>query len=453
MRKIKSIEMKMWLSFTAIITMIVLLISFVYFHGFSSMNMTYQKNDLKTMHKIILNGEFQDKYDFGELHNLKNSKHFIIQNNDIISLFSTHIQPNPKSRTLDLEQEPAPAMIEPSENAIIKDYILSNTKVIDETTLIEEKIGNIEFLLCVTPIENGFFVSYLPIFNDTKILSFIYLLGFIFILGGLLSVKIVSGSITKPLKELETLSEKIAKKDFTSTIKIETDDEIGSLAKSMLDMQESLKKVDQEEKQFLQSISHDLKTPVAVILAHAQSIIDGLYIDTPEVTAEIIKNEAIRLDKKIKTLLYFNTLDFSLENQEEIETINAKELLFNLMSKFKFSNPDLTWEEELNDFEIDVDYEKMSIAIENIIDNALRYAKSTIKISSYVKDNKKIIEIFNDGPNIPNEIIEKIFNNLYKSKKGNFGLGLAISKKTIQHYKGEIKAENTENGVIFKIIL
>lgn len=450
MKKIKSIEMKMWLSFTAIITMIVFMISFVYFYGFSSMNMTHQKNDLRTMHKIILNGEFQERYNFGELHNLKNSKHFIIKNNDIITLFSNPIQ-NPNSRSI--EQEPAPAMIEPSEDAIIKDYILSNTKVIDETTLIEERIGNIEFLLCVTPIENGFFVSYLPIFNDTKVLSFIFLLGFLFILGGLLSVKIVSGSITKPLKELETLSEKIAKKDFTTTIDIEADDEIGSLAQSMLDMQEALKKVDQEEKQFLQSISHDLKTPVAVILAHAQSIIDGLYIDSPEMTAEIIKSEAIRLDKKIKTLLYFNTLDFSLENQEEIELVHSQELLYNLMSKFKFSNPNLSWEQNLEDFEINVDYEKLSIAIENIIDNALRYAKNTIKITSYEKDSKKIIEIFNDGPNIPNEIIDKIFNNLYKSKKGNFGLGLAISKKIIKHYNGEIKAENTENGVVFKIIL
>lgn len=64
-------------------------------------------------------------------------------------------------------------------------------------------------------------------------------------------------------------------------------------------MQKELKKIDEEEKMFLQSISHDLKTPVMVIMSHAQAIIDGMYIESVEETAEIIKDEAAILEKKL----------------------------------------------------------------------------------------------------------------------------------------------------------
>ena len=83
----------------------------------------------------------------------------------------------------------------------------------------------------------------------------------------------------------------------------------------------------------------------------------------------------------------------------------------------------------------------------------MRYAKSKISIDTKIEKDKIIIQIFNDGEEINPYAIEKIFNNMYKDKKGNFGLGLAISQKIIQHYNGEIFAQNVENGVNFQINL
>lgn len=167
----------------------------------------------------------------------------------------------------------------------------------------------------------------------------------------------------------------------------------------------------------MKSISHDLKTPAMVIMSHAEAIIDGVYIDSIEKTAEIIKNEAISLEKKIKQLLYLNTLDYVLENNTEGGEV------------------------------------KLQVAIENIVENGLRYAKEKICITVKQEGSFVNLDIYNDGPNIEQKHITHIFDNLYKDKTGNFGLGLAITKKIIDFYNGEIEALNREKGVSFIIKL
>ena len=92
-----------------------------------------------------------------------------------------------------------------------------------------------------------------------------------------------------------------------------------------------------------------------------------------------------------------------------------------------------------------------SFSIENVLDNALRYAKEKIGVTLKVQNGFVVLEIYNDGDNIKSKNIERIFDNLYKDKTGNFGLGLAISKKIIDFYHGEIEAINREVGVSFII--
>jgi len=125
----------------------------------------------------------------------------------------------------------------------------------------------------------------------------------VFIGIGFVTAKVVANYISKPLKELEDYTVRIAQKDWKTPIDIKNEDEIGRLADSMNRMQRELKRADEEEKMFLQSISHDLKTPVMVIMSHAEAIIDGIFVKSSEENAEIIRDEAIRL--KIKLLTCF----------------------------------------------------------------------------------------------------------------------------------------------------
>ncbi|MGL4873909.1 MAG: ATP-binding protein, partial [Clostridium sp.] len=86
-----------------------------------------------------------------------------------------------------------------------------------------------------------------------------------------------------------------------------------------------------------------------------------------------------------------------------------------------------------------------------IIENSLRYVKEEIEIKLYKTNEGITIEIFNDGEKIKEEDLKNIFENLYKGKSGNFGLGLYITKRIIDYYKGNIYVRNEEKGVRFYI--
>jgi two-component system sensor histidine kinase CssS len=188
-----------------------------------------------------------------------------------------------------------------------------------------------------------------------------------------------------------------------------------------------------------------------VIMSHAAAIIDGVYVESPEKTAEIIRDEAVNLEKKIKQLLYLNTLDYVLENNNENAQIDLREMLLNIINRFEAIDSSIEWELDLDTVMVRGNAEKLQISIDNILDNGIRYAEKMIRIALKKEDSHALLEIYNDGPNIDNEHISHIFDHFYKDKTGNFGLGLAISKKIIDFYGGEIGAVNREKGVSFII--
>ena len=296
-------------------------------------------------------------------------------------------------------------------------------------------------------------VSYVAYVSDNSILFLILGIGFIFILIALVVSKIISNYICNPLRRLEAQALKIANKEWIEPIHSESKDEIGRLIHSINYMQEALRHADQEERRFLQSISHDLKTPIMVIMAHAQAIEDGMYVESLENTAEIIKVEAQRLENKVKQILYYNTLDYLLENEEKVKDLDLEALLKQTLSRFQLLRKDIHWHISIAPAKVSGNKERMQIAIENILDNQLRYAKEEISVQLYREAKEVYLEIGNDGPLIATEDLPRIFEELYKDAKGKFGLGLAITKKIVVSYEGEITVVNNEKGVSFRMNL
>lgn len=308
-----------------------------------------------------------------------------------------------------------------------------------------------------------YLISYTLVDKSSKFLGITILVSSIFIIIGLIVSNLVAENISKPLAELENYTTRIANKDWTKPLEIDRKDELGRLAAAMNIMQEELKKKDEDEKIFFQSISHDLKTPVMVIMSHAEALIDGIYVDSAEETAFIIREEALRLERKISQILYLNSLEYSLEKGSEVTEINLEELVIGITAKMKHIRNTIKWKLDTDEVIVLGNAEKLRVAIENILDNQLRYAKEYIGISLRRGDievdlpsqgmGKFIVtlEIYNDGPVIEEELSESIFEPFYKGKKGNFGLGLAISKRIIEHYKGTITAESKERGASFII--
>jgi two-component system sensor histidine kinase CssS len=407
--------------------------------------------DLKVAHDIILksgNGKEPDR--FGDLKNLKDSEHFevAIDNNDKVNIADlSRKESSPPSK--DFSKSPP----DYADKIWMAGFINGDNMYLREFRLSHK---NRKFLFIISSVNSDtlgkvYLISYIP---DREDMDFIYvslIIGAAFIFIGFVASKIAAQFISRPLKELEEHTKKIARKNWDTPITINSEDEIGRLANSMNEMQKELQKSDDEEKQFLQSISHDLKTPVMVIMSHAEAIIDGVYIDSVEKTAEIIRDEAVSLQKKVKQLLYLNTLDHVLINSNETGRVNFRQLLLYIINRFETVNSKVEWDLDIDDILINGNEEKLQVAIENILDNSLRYVQEKIYISLKEEANFAVLEIYNDGPNIKKENLEYIFENLYKDKTGNFGLGLAITKKIINFYGGEIKAENKEKGVSFII--
>ena len=176
-----------------------------------------------------------------------------------------------------------------------------------------------------------------------------------------------------------------------------------------------------------------------------------------EDTVNIIGDEAKKLEKKVKQLLYLNSLDFIMQRKKEFSKVDIKEIIENILNRLSFHKKHIHIHRDLQSCIFEGNCEELTIALENILENNTRYAKSSIKIVTRVKQetrNKRIeISIENDGPHIEKEVLDNVFDRFHKGKKGNFGLGLAISKKIVNFHNGKIYAQNIENGVQFKMTL
>lgn len=454
------------MTFNVVILIIICSLSLIYMMVYRKINEKSKIHDLTVSHdQLIKNNNYNEPIvGFDKINNLKGSKFFIytigIDNKIQMVDASIGMQEVDQNKIQKMFPPPQnnnghipPGFNEESVKIWMAGFVSDNN--VSDKQFSESYQGN-KYLFVVSSINYGdsrnyYLVSYLPNIEDNNILYMVIGIGLLFIVIGFFAAKIVANYISKPLKKLEEYTLKIAHKDWKEPIIINSEDEIGRLAKSMNHMKNELKRADEEEKMFLQSISHDLKTPVMVIMSHAAAIIDGVYIDSVEKTAQIIRDEAINLEKKIKQMLYLNTLDYVLENNEQNEDIELHELVLHIINRFEVVNSKIQWDLNMNKVMIKGNLDKIQVAIENIVDNGLRYAKERMAISLKKEDSFAVLEIYNDGPNIPKQHIDHIFDNLYKDKTGNFGLGLAITKKIINFYKGEIKAVNKENGVSFVI--
>ena len=456
--KFKSLTMRIWATFTFVILLITICLSLIYLYFFRYIDTRAKAQDLTDAHTLLLESNFDDPMRFDVFRNLRGVSHFIVSDGSVIDIMRP---PTGRVPVHDMDrgsqlfergngtpQLPRSLHLSQFDILALRNWIAEYATDDMNKNTFYQKYDGVDIIFTISSTEdNDFFISYMPVFYDNSMMHYMLAISGLFIIVGFIVAKIIANYISKPLSELEKFTLKIAAKDWNEPIIIKNIDEIGRLATSMNQMQEALKRADEEEKVFLQSISHDLKTPVMVIMSHADAIIDGVYVDTLDKTAQIIKDEAINLSKKIKALLYLNTLDFVLGNESEISDINLDEIIKHIVERFEMLGGHLVWHIDIEPVVIKGNCEKLTIAIENILDNAIRYAKSNISIS--VKKCKKTVyvEIFNDGDHIKPENLDKIFNSLYKDKKGNFGLGLAISKKIVSFYGGNIFAENNEKGV------
>ena len=252
--------------------------------------------------------------------------------------------------------------------------------------------------------------------------------------------------IIAPLNQIRNFIQKI-RNDEEAKLSIDRKDEIGQVANALVEMNKEIKRQEQIKEELIQNISHDLKTPIATIKSYSESIKDGVYpYETLENSVDVIIEHANRLEKKVQSLLLLNRVGYLVTNRD-VGTVDMYQVVEKVLLSIKAFNPKIKIYANLEHVEFYGDDEPWRVAIENILDNAFRYAKTAITITL----SEDQISIENDGPQISKERVEKLFKPYEKGSDGQFGLGLSIVHRVVTAYGCEVYAENGESGVIFRI--
>ncbi|NLY62641.1 MAG: HAMP domain-containing histidine kinase [Erysipelothrix sp.] len=253
-------------------------------------------------------------------------------------------------------------------------------------------------------------------------------------------------SIIRSLSKIQDYVNKITK-DEDATLEIDRQDELGEVSKALVYMNEELKTQERIKAELIQNISHDLKTPIATIKSYGESIKDGIYpYDTLEKSVDVIIEHATRLEQKVHSLLLLNRMDYLVANNDT-EELALKEIIEKtIMSVIPISS-NLEVITELEDVMFVGEEESWRVVCENILDNALRYAQTYIKIE--LSENK--LTISNDGIHLTDAVKQTMFKPYEKGTDGGFGMGLSIVLRVVGAYGYVVDAENTEDGVMITI--
>ncbi|AEE90954.1 Sensor histidine kinase CssS [Tepidanaerobacter acetatoxydans Re1] len=280
------------------------------------------------------------------------------------------------------------------------------------------------------------------------------IMGLAFILSWLPSLGLAR-YLTRPLVTLEKRVEKLADRDWQEPIKLERNDEIGRLGKSVEQLRQQLVLQDEAQQSFLQNISHELKTPVMVIQSYIQAIKDGIFPKGDlNRTLQVIEEESDRLQKLIHNLLYLTKLDYLATHKPTREIFEIDKLLKHVVERLRWHRKELDWSLKLSPIKINGDIEQWRVVLENLLDNQIRYANSKIDIDlTSENETSAMLHIYNDGPSIEPEIMETLFQKYNKGYKGKSGLGLAIVNRIVSLHGGKIRVENEKNGVSFYILV
>lgn len=314
------------------------------------------------------------------------------------------------------------------------------------------------------------------------------LLTYVGIFGVVVSViitNLVIRKITTPILELSEISSRMCNLDFDAKYQVHGDNEIEQLGSHMNQLSDSLERtiselksaniklqediekkeeVDQMRKEFLSNVSHELKTPIALIRGYAEGLQECVSDDpeSREFYCDVIMDEAEKMNTMVKKLLTLNQLEFG-NDEVTMERFDVTSVIRALVANsgilieqngitVRFEEPSVyVWADEYKTEEV----------LTNYLSNAIHYAagEKRIEISYTQKAESVRISVFNTGSPIPEEDIPHIWTKFYKVDKartreyGGNGIGLSIVKAIMESFHQDYGVINHEDGVEFYLEL
>ena len=302
---------------------------------------------------------------------------------------------------------------------------------------------------------------------------------------GIISAFVVSTYITRPIKQLSDIAERMSEMDFDARYEGSDKGEIGLLGKSMNNMSEKLehniaelkkanlelkKDIDKKEKleimrtDFLSNVSHELKTPIALIQGYAEGLKEGIT-DDPESMGfycDVIMDEANKMNTMVKRLLTLNQIEFG-NDEPDMERFNINELIASVVDANAIragqKNMSIVFDNRNEQNFVWADEYKTEEVLTNYISNALNHCdgKQAIEVrTSKSEDGATLtVTVYNSGRNIAEEDLERIWEKFYKTDKartreyGGNGIGLSIVKAIMESMGQEYGVRNVSDGVEF----
>lgn len=332
-------------------------------------------------------------------------------------------------------------------------------------TYLNFKLSGIKYIAIIKPVskKNSFGLGWIIIYSSLQKINQlqwgINIVLFVILIFSALIIVIFSSSISKkisaPFSSMNQHIRAIAERNFSNKINILVDDELQELVNNINVMSEKLETYDKAQKTFLQNVSHEFRTPIMSIQSYAEGI--KYEVVDKNTAADIIIDESKRLTHLVEDLLYLSRLD-TIEENYHFDNLDFNELINSCVERMNGiaikNNIKITTSTSNEEVIVYADEEKLFRAITNVISNCIRYANSIVEIKSEIIDNNKVkLTISDDGPGFETSELPNIFERFYKGKKGNFGLGLSISKNVIEKLNGKIAAMNSDSGALFIIEL
>ncbi|WHH58743.1 HAMP domain-containing sensor histidine kinase [Petroclostridium sp. X23] len=325
-------------------------------------------------------------------------------------------------------------------------------------------LSGIEYISIVKPVseKNSFGLGWIVIYSSLEKLNQLqwtinYILFAILILSAIITVifsSLAAKKICAPFSSLDEHIGAIAERNFGTKLNTPVYEELQEFVNNINMMSEKLEIYDKAQKTFLQNASHEFRTPLMTIQSYAEGI--KYNVVDSNTAANIVLDETKRMTLMVEDLLYLSRLD-TIEENYHYENLKFNELIDNCierMNRIAIKNSITIINNKINDdIKIYGDEEKLCRAITNLIGNCIRYANCTVLVNVKAIHHEIKLTISDDGPGFESDELHNVFERFYKGKKGNFGLGLAISKNIIEKHNGIIMAKNTEAGALFIIEL
>lgn len=361
-----------------------------------------------------------------------------------------------------------------------KGYLFEIDNTIDgqETNLIgffvPVKVGN-SHVYYFNTITEGSIADNIWIFN-----SFTVIIGMFFMILSAIVMYFISYRLTNPILEINRVANEISNLNFKDKAIVKTEDELGQLAISVNKMSRELEntieelkvsnqrladeilyknQVEKMRKEFIVSASHELKTPLSLIMGYAEALkLEDISKEDFNNYVDIITDETNKMNQLVRDMLNISQIESGIVSIKK-ETFSLKTLVdatIKLMS-IKLNEQSIDVDMDVEDIDVTSDYEQLQTVLINFVNNALNHMGPAKRLHIYTeKENSRIrLFVFNTGLPIPSEDLSHLWDSFYKVDKartrayGGHGLGLSICRTIFDALDYDYGVVNHEHGVAF----